>query len=159
MTLQPRSSPSYEWIDVEDKDARRKARSHVIREAKQRQKLDTLRNQKIREGSKRPIAPAEVKAKISQQTQQHGPIILGRTSQNYLPSIRTILEGLIDPFNQFSTNMASSKDLGLVDHCKILTTLLSSRDHRGCKGTNSLTQIIPRFVLSHFCYRIVTTRP
>lgn len=126
LTLQPRSSLSYEWIDVKDKDARRKARSHVIRESKHRQKLDTLRNQKIKEGSKRPLAPADAKTKTPQQGHQMELSILASHAHNYLPSVRTVLEGLIDPFNQFPIKLTSARDLGLVDHCKILATLLPS---------------------------------
>jgi hypothetical protein len=133
------SSVTFEWIDVEDKDARRKARSHVIRESKHRQKTEALRNQKLKEGNKRQLAPAEVKIKSSQQaspqnetsivaSQQGTPReemnIVAVNAHDYLPSVRNVLQGLIDPFNQMPAESMSSQDLGLVDHCKILATLL-----------------------------------
>ncbi|PVH77910.1 hypothetical protein DL98DRAFT_573470 [Cadophora sp. DSE1049] len=120
LTLQPRASVTFEFIDVGDKDARRKARSHVIREAKQRQKLETLRYQKNREGSKRSLAPAVIRTKPVQpneeETTQNQNSLVAKNAVNFLPSINTVLEGLIDPFNQFPVKLTSGKDLGLVDH-------------------------------------------
>ncbi|KAH9215869.1 fungal-specific transcription factor domain-containing protein [Leptodontidium sp. 2 PMI_412] len=115
LTLQPRTSLTFEFIDVEDKDARRKARSHVIREAKQRQKLETLRFQKNKEGTKRSLAPAVSRTKVLQPVLQETSVVAAK-AVNFLPSISTVLEGLIDPFNQFPVKLTSGKDLGLVDH-------------------------------------------
>lgn len=119
-TLQPRTSVSFEWINVEDKDARRKARSHVIRESKHRQKLEkTLRNQRLKDGGQRQLACAAIEPKSYEQGISKETIALaGSDTRNYLPSVRTVLEGLVDPFNQMPAKLMTAKDLGLVDHCK-----------------------------------------
>ena len=132
LTLQPRASVTFEFIDVEDKDARRKARSHVIREAKQRQKLETLRYHKNREGIKRSLAPAVISAKVVQsdeETTRNQSQLLAKNGVNFLPSINTVLEGLVDPFNQFPVKLTSGKDLGLVDHCKSRGNFTASPSH------------------------------
>jgi len=166
LTLQPRSAVSYAWIDVEDKDARRKARSHVIREAKHRQELETFRHQKLKEGSKRHIASAGAKTKILQHVEQQVELVelqaeqneeqleinaLVSNANNYLPSIKTVLEGLVDPFDQFPVKLTSPRDLGLVDHCKMLAKRTE------CTRTNFSIQIGQPFVRSHSCWQTVTT--
>ena len=133
LTLQPRASVTFEFIDVEDKDARRKARSHVIREAKQRQKLETLRYHKNREGNKRSLAPAVISTKTVQSNEveitPNQNQLLVKNAVSFLPSINTVLEGLVDPFNQFPVKLTSGKDLGLVDHCKSWGNLTASLAH------------------------------
>lgn len=42
--------------------------------------------------------------------------LLVKNAVSFLPSINTVLEGLVDPFNQFPVKLTSGKDLGLVDH-------------------------------------------
>lgn len=153
LTLQPRTSLTFEFIDVEDKDARRKARSHVIREAKQRQKLETLRFQKNKEGTKRSLAPAVSRTKVLQPVLQETSVVAAK-AVNFLPSISTVLEGLIDPFNQFPVKLTSGKDLGLVDHCK-----LQSYARQICSSTKPPMQTTRRFGQSHFCYQIATIHP
>lgn len=114
---QPRTSLKFEFIDVEDKDARRKARSHVIREAKLRQKLETLRFQKSKEGSKRSLAPA-MSEREDLLTRQPGVKNGTANPAHFLPSINSVIQGLVDPFNHFPVKLSSANDLGLVDHCE-----------------------------------------
>jgi hypothetical protein len=91
----------FEFIDIDDKDGTRRAKSHAVKEFKRRKKAEGARFQRLKESSSRQLiaaAPANVVP----------------------PPAITILDvgRVVDPFNQFPTKLDSEKDLGLVHHCK-----------------------------------------
>jgi hypothetical protein len=91
----------FEFIDIDDKDGARRAKSHVVKELKRRKKAEGARFQKLKESSSRQLIAA---------APSHAAVP---------PPAITILDvGRVDPFNQFPTKLNSEKDLGLVHHCK-----------------------------------------
>ena len=68
------------------------------------------------------MAPAVISTKTVQSNEveitPNQNQLLVKNAVSFLPSINTVLEGLVDPFNQFPVKLTSGKDLGLVDHCK-----------------------------------------
>jgi hypothetical protein len=97
----PRHSNKFEFINVDDKDGARRAKSHAVKEFKRRKKAEGTRFQKLKESSSRQLIAA---------APSHAAV---------LPPAITILDvGRVDTFNQFPTKLNSGKDLGLVHHCK-----------------------------------------
>ena len=91
----------FEFIDIEDKDGTRRAKSYAVKEFKRRKKAEGARFQRLKESSTRQLIAA------------------APTHPAVPPPAITILDvGRVDPFNQFPTKLDSEKDLGLVHHCK-----------------------------------------
>jgi len=85
----------FEFIDIDDKDGTRRAKSHAVKEFKRRKKAEGARFQKRKESSSRQLIAAAPP-----------------------PPAITILDigRVVDPFNQFPAKLDSEKDLGLVHH-------------------------------------------
>jgi hypothetical protein len=91
----------FEFIDIDDKNGTRRAKSHAVKEFKRRKKAEGARFQRLKESSSRQLIAA---------APSHAAVP---------PPAITILDvGRVDPFNQFPTKLNSEKDLGLVHHCK-----------------------------------------
>jgi hypothetical protein len=94
----------FEFIDIDDKDGTRRAKSHAVKEFKRRKKAEGARFQRLKESSSRQLIAAAAPANTAVP-----------------PSAITMLDvvgRVVDPFNQFPTKLDSEKDLGLVHHCK-----------------------------------------
>jgi hypothetical protein len=95
----------FEFIDIDDKDGTRRAKSHAVKEFKRRKKAEGARFQRLKEISRRQL------------------IAVAPANTAVPPPAITILNigRVVDPFNQFPTKLDSEKDLGLVHHCKCHT--------------------------------------
>jgi hypothetical protein len=93
----------FEFIDIDDKDGTRRAKSHAVKEFKRRKKAEGARFQRLKESSSRQLIAA-----APANTAVPPPAI----------TILDVVGRVVDPFNQFPTKLDSEKDLGLVHHCK-----------------------------------------
>jgi hypothetical protein len=147
---------SFEWINVGDEDSRRKVRSHVIRESKQRQRVEALRIQKIKESSSRPLASANLRDTLVQQSRDENIATLHTVSKALWTLPRTVLEGAMDPFNRLPVNLNSTRDHGLVDHCTSTTSITTPSNDIPNQLTCLLLQILQCLSPSHSFYQIAT---
>lgn len=128
----------FEFINVDDKDARRLARSHITREINRRQRDQALRFQQVRNGGKKVLMQAPEKPKAYQTHSKksvpiNSQILLLISATPKLPAkevvaisnvqvntpTHVILEpGRLDAFRLLPPSMKDSRDFGLVDHCK-----------------------------------------
>jgi hypothetical protein len=93
----------FEFINIDDKDGMRRAKSHAVKEFKRRKKAEGARFQRLKESSSRQLIAAAP----------------ANNTAVPLPAITIFDIGrVVDPFNQFPTKLDSEKDLGLVHHCK-----------------------------------------
>ena len=100
---------AFEFINVEDKDGTRRAKSHAAKQHRRRKKAEGLRLQRLKGNSSRRLVAATP-----------------ATHFEHPPGLSMLYIGQIDPFHLFPTKLESEEDLGLVHHCKSLF---------GCKAT------------------------
>jgi hypothetical protein len=93
----------FEFIDIEDKDGTRRAKSHAVKEFRRRKKAEGARFQRLKESSSRQL--------IAAAPRSGHPAVPP-------PAITILDTSVVDPFNQFPTKLDSETDLGLIHHCK-----------------------------------------
>lgn len=125
---------SFEFINSEDKDGTRRAKSHAVKDFKRRQKAEGARFQRLRQsGKKKAIAanplPNSGEGISYDQVRSSPPVILPS------PTLALAGESSVDPFSHFPIQLNSSKDLGLIHHCMNTSQYL----HSVCCTENVLT--------------------
>lgn len=111
---------TFAFIDTEDKDGTRRARSHAGKEFRRRQKATGQRYQHLKDSkSKKGIA-----AKPSAHARIGNPLTGSNSSQAMVLAAPLVLPtpvnmgNSVDPFSNFPAKLNSVKDLGLIHHCK-----------------------------------------
>ncbi len=113
---------SFEFINNEDKDGTRRAKSHAVKDFKRRQRAEGARYQRLRDsGSKKIIAanphpsirPGE-RLSHAQTREKSTPAVAAPS-----PVLLHVTGTMVDPFSQFPIQLNSNKDLGLIHHCRL----------------------------------------
>ncbi|PVH82311.1 hypothetical protein DL98DRAFT_143460 [Cadophora sp. DSE1049] len=107
---------SFEFINSEDKDGTRRAKSHAVKDFKRRQKAEGVRFQRLREsGKKKAIAanppPRRIEESSSYPRDRSSPPVLVPS-----PALAFASASSVDPFSHFPVQLNSTKDLGLIHH-------------------------------------------
>lgn len=114
----------FEWINVQDQDTTSRAKSHVRRELKRRQRAEGLRFQRLKEGSghKLLLAGSSSQPEEDERTDNDGIVDLKVDTAASPPShLIFILNGTPEPFNAMPAKLDSNKDLLLINHCMYCT--------------------------------------
>ncbi|KAG4432121.1 hypothetical protein IFR05_012395 [Cadophora sp. M221] len=106
---------SFEFINSEDKDGTRRAKSHAVKDFKRRQKAEGARFQRLRESGKKKAIAANPPPKSGEdisydQVRSSPPVVVPS------PTLALAGESSVDPFSHFPIQLNSSKDLGLIHH-------------------------------------------
>jgi len=103
----------FEFINNKDADSTRRAKSHATKDFKRRQKAESVRYLKLKDGAKKRIASAPPSPDLDFEEEN---LECQRSSVHR--RLETVLDGSTDPFNLFPVKLHSHNDRSLVQHCK-----------------------------------------
>lgn len=104
---------TFEFINNKDADSTRRAKSHATKDFKRRQKAESVRYFKLKDGVKKRIASAPPSPDLDFEEAN-----LGCQCSSVYRRLETVLDGSADPFNLFPVKLNSDNDRSLVQHCK-----------------------------------------